>query len=86
MAAVSLVQRFLDIPGLGLATIGLVETDLQLAAERIAKEAASLGLLDKNVDLMCLVVLYFDQSPMMLVQGGPHFVGKLWCHSMIIPW
>ena len=77
VAAMGLGQRRLNIPRLGLAAVRLIETDLQLSAKGVAKKAASLWLLDKNVDLVRLVVLDFDQSPGLSPQGSPHFVGKL---------
>lgn len=77
MAAVSLRERFLNVPRFGFTSVGLIEADLQLATKGLAKKAASLRLLDKKVDLMRLVVLDFDHSLRPCLQGRTHFVGKL---------
>ncbi len=71
MPAVGLCKNRFDIPLSNVASIGLVETDLQLAPKRIIDNLLEIVLGDKHVDSPSLVVFDLDCRPTTIGEGLP---------------
>jgi hypothetical protein len=85
MPAVGFCKNFFDVPLSNVASVGLIETDLQFAPKSIVDQLLEIILGDKHIDLPGLFVLHLDGGARMIEEGLSLFIGQFGDHAVILP-